>query len=463
MDKLLEELRKTFGDNLLCVLQYGSSTRGNANTDIDLAVILKIKDLISNKDLSALKDVNQKFLDFNLDLQLFYSEEIFSGDYFAVYNHGNFIIEILQKAKVLYGENPVNKLQLKSQQKWTSIFNQNQLYVYRSRQEFLGLGRPSKDQNPDYHRKKIRYMMSHILLALGEYYPADSSLVDIFKSKYPNVLSEEEWVLITNTTALSIEQASSIYEKIYTLTIDVIKTLEDKVKLKRLNHEGMIVEFAHVDTSKAVILLDGLPSVPDQKYIIGELAKRGYSVFFPRYTGTWESMGSFLEHSPALEIDKFITKLIEGFEFNGQEIKAEEIHVLSTSFGGAVGLSISDKDKIKSIISLSPVTDFQKIVSMPDLGKYLKNVFPGAYRFTDENWSKLSRGDLMAPHKLSYENTSKHFVIGGSKDQEVTIEQLESFTKANNMKLKVYNGAPHLSFSKLKDELLIDVLIFMNR
>ena len=58
---------------------------------------------------------------------------------------------------------------------------------------------------------------------------------------------------------------------------------------------------------RAIILCDGMPSIPRKQPLAEFLSSKGYWVFYPRYRGAWESGGLFLERSPHLDILDVIT------------------------------------------------------------------------------------------------------------------------------------------------------------
>lgn len=461
LEALLEDTKKTFGDSLSAVLQYGSSIiEGKAAEDLDIIIVLANSD-DHVADLSSLESLLARNKSLKLDMQLLYAEEVFSAEYFSIDNHGNFFLEVIKRAKVLYGENPVAGLQLDTSLKRSTLFNQIQHYVFRARQEFIGLGRYSKDQNRDFHRKKIKHILGHILMLKDDYIPSDEKLLEVFVETYPGRLGEDQVALIKGNSPIEINIAMGIYEALYALTLELTRTLKDKLKTKRINLEGMIVEYslAASEGRKTVVLLDGLPSVPDQKYIMKELIKREYDVFFPRYLGTWESEGDFLSHNPAEDIEKLIGKLSLGVNIDDTEYKSNEIYVLATSFGGSVALTLPDLDKVCSIITLSPVIDYTKL-DIKGLGEFLKKSFPGAYRFEQSNWDLLSSGHLIEPLLYSM-NSDKHFILGGENDPEVSSQMLREFADSKKVPLKIYSDQSHMSFSALKNDLLTDVLNIM--
>ena len=70
--------------------------------------------------------------------------------------------------------------------------------------------------------------------------------------------------------------------------------------LERTVFKGEIVtEFAVPEggTDKIVIVGTGAPGYPKSKDFALSLLKRGFAVFIPRYRGSWESGGNFLEQT----------------------------------------------------------------------------------------------------------------------------------------------------------------------
>src|SRR5580693_9868132 len=64
---------------------------------------------------------------------------------------------------------------------------------------------------------------------------------------------------------------------------------------------------------RAIILCDGMPSMPRKQPLAEFLSRKGYWVFYPRYRGAWESGGEFLKRSPHLDILDVIGGLSKEF------------------------------------------------------------------------------------------------------------------------------------------------------
>src|SRR4051812_18652185 len=111
------------------------------------------------------------------------------------------------------------------------------------------------------------------------------------------------------------------------------------------------------DTGKVIILCDGMPAVPSKNGLMEFWARKGYWVFHPRYRGTWESSGEFLEHSPHQDILDLISELPKGFTsfWDGRRFKVQprKIILIASSFGGAVSLISALDNSIDKVIAFS--------------------------------------------------------------------------------------------------------------
>jgi len=112
-------------------------------------------------------------------------------------------------------------------------------------------------------------------------------------------------------------------------------------------------------TGRVAILAIGLPSSPSKKEALQFLAGQGYVAILPRYRGTWESEGSFLEKSPALDIRDIIAELEKRSSvtdlYSGEihSIRVSAIHLFGASFGGPAVLLNSHLPLVKKVIALS--------------------------------------------------------------------------------------------------------------
>ncbi len=113
---------------------------------------------------------------------------------------------------------------------------------------------------------------------------------------------------------------------------------------------------------KIIILCDGMPSMPRKQQLMAFLAAKGYWVFYPRYRGSWESGGKFLQQSPHKDILDVIDELPKGVRelAFGQRfaLSPDAIFVIGGSFGGAAAILASLDDRVKKVIANCPVVDW---------------------------------------------------------------------------------------------------------
>ena len=205
-------------------------------------------------------------------------------------------------------------------------------------------------------------------------------------------------------------------------------------KISSLNHKNLYFTyiFSKGLSKGAIILLDGVPSNPSSKDSLMEnLSEKGYDVFFPRYEGTWESKGIFLERSPSESIGEFIDSLKKSEVFQDQEYKPKKISLLGSSFGGMVSLDLANKNSIDKICVVSPVVSFKKVNEIETLGDYLAKERSKEYRFNSSDWEKLISDSIINLEGLR--GSSKILIIGGKNDNQINEKNLEEFS--NNKKI----------------------------
>ncbi len=167
------------------------------------------------------------------------------------------------------------------------------------------------------------------------------------------------------------------------------------------------VLFPTKQTGKVAVIANGAPSSPCKKERLLFLADRGYVVVFPRYRGTWESTGSFLEHSPAKDIrdvileltkKKAITDVATGKAY---PVRVLAVHLFGNSFGGPAVLLNTDLSIVKKVIAISPVLDWSKLGEAEPFDffvQFSQDGFGGAYRSKNKtDWYKLRDTDFYNP------------------------------------------------------------------
>jgi len=210
-------------------------------------------------------------------------------------------------------------------------------------------------------------------------------------------------------------------------------------------------------TQRAIILCDGMPSIPRKQPLAEFLSAKGYWVFYPRYRGTWESGGEFLERSPHLDILDVVSGLSKEFRelaFGRRfRISLDELFVIGGSFGGAAAILSSLDPRVKKVIANCPVVDWailpreqKKETSNASYAAYIRAAFGNGYRLTDRNWNKLRGGKFYNPFYHADEVTaSKVMVFHAQDDPYVPYRSVQKFARLTGARLKLFVRGGHLS------------------
>jgi len=210
-------------------------------------------------------------------------------------------------------------------------------------------------------------------------------------------------------------------------------------------------------TQRAIILCDGMPSIPHKQSLAEFLARTGYWVFYPRYRGTWESGGEFLERSPHLDILDVIGGLSREFRelaFGRRfRVRAEEVFVIGGSFGGAAAILASLDPRVKRVVANCPVVDWgilgreqKKETSNASYAAYIRLAFGNGYRLTDWNWNKLRGGKFYSPLYHAREiSASKVMMFHAQDDPYIPYQSVQRFARLTGARLKLLRRGGHLS------------------
>jgi dipeptidyl aminopeptidase/acylaminoacyl peptidase len=208
---------------------------------------------------------------------------------------------------------------------------------------------------------------------------------------------------------------------------------------------------------KVVVLCDGMPSMPRKQPLMNFLAGKGYWVFYPRYRGSWESSGEFLQKSPHLdildvigELPKGVRELAFGKKF---ELSPEEIFVIGGSFGGAAAILASLDTRVKRVIANCPVVDWAILgkeekaeTSNPNYSAYIREAFGNGYRLSDANWRKLRNGKFYSPAYHAREvDPAKVMMFHAKDDSYVPYQTVKKFADETGVKLNLFARGGHLS------------------
>jgi pimeloyl-ACP methyl ester carboxylesterase len=208
---------------------------------------------------------------------------------------------------------------------------------------------------------------------------------------------------------------------------------------------------------KIIILCDGMPSMPRKQQLMTFLAAKGYWVFYPRYRGSWESGGEFLEQSPHKDILDVIDELPKGVRelAFGQRfaLSPDAIFVIGGSFGGAAAILASLDERVKKVIANCPVVDWGILgrsekaeTSNPSYAAYIRDAFGNGYRLSDSNWRKLYSGSFYNPaHHVREIEASKIMMFHAKDDPYVPYKSVKDFAARTGVKLNSFAHGGHLS------------------
>jgi dipeptidyl aminopeptidase/acylaminoacyl peptidase len=208
---------------------------------------------------------------------------------------------------------------------------------------------------------------------------------------------------------------------------------------------------------RVVILCDGAPTVPSKKALILDLTEKGFWVFHPRYRGSWESGGKFLQHSLDKDILAVVDGLSQGFtdlHFKKKyKLKPDEIILLGGSFGGPAQLLASLDERINKVVCFAPVIDWRKLGKaepLKSMEKYYPLAYGNGYRVVSNGWKKLASGKFYNP-MLSADKIdgNKIMIIHAKDDQSCPYSQSKAFAETTGSKLITLKNGGHLGTSLL--------------
>src|SRR5580692_7805361 len=207
---------------------------------------------------------------------------------------------------------------------------------------------------------------------------------------------------------------------------------------------------------QAIILCDGMPSIPRKQPLAEYLSRKGYWVFYPRWRGAWESGGQFLEHSPHQDILDVVSELPKGIRelAFGRQFRClpDNIFVIGGSFGGAAAILSSLDSRITKVIANCPVVDWsilrkeqKKETSNPSYAAYIREAFGNGYRLSARNWEKLHGGVFYNPaHRVKDLTVSKIMIFHAKDDPYIPWELVDRFAKRAGIKIKLLSRGGHV-------------------
>lgn len=178
---------------------------------------------------------------------------------------------------------------------------------------------------------------------------------------------------------------------------------------------------------KVAVLCGGMPGYPGGGRLARTLAARGYWVFIPRYRGSWESGGIFLQKSPHEDVLAVISGVEKGFvdAWSGTKhsIVRPQVVLVGSSFGGPAVLLASRDPRVRSVIALAPVIDWRAMENTVEpiafIERFVRDGFGQGYRTADDAWKKLASGSFYNPATALKNVDGKKVLMVHSRDDEV--------------------------------------------
>lgn len=221
------------------------------------------------------------------------------------------------------------------------------------------------------------------------------------------------------------------------------------------------VMFPEKQTGKVAIIALGVPSAPCKKETLRFFAAHGYIVIIPRYRGTWESEGRFLERSPAFDIRDVVLEVAKKCSLKDLStqtylsFRVSAIHLFGTSFGGPAVLLNTRLAHVQKVVALSPVIDWSapsRTEPFPRFISFTREAFGEAYRprhITD--WQKLIKTDFYNPvDHISAIDGRKVFILHAKDDSVVPYVPLLSFVEKTGAACYLKPRGGHLSLTHLQ-------------
>lgn len=210
-------------------------------------------------------------------------------------------------------------------------------------------------------------------------------------------------------------------------------------------------------SGKVMIFCSGVPGSPEKDDVLEFYARKGYWTFFPRYRGTWESSGVFLEHSLEIDlldvIDSLKTSFKDIWTKKTYRVRPRSITVVGSSFGGPAAILATRDPRVDKAVCISPVVDWieeNKSEPLNELYQIVKQGYGEAYRLNKRNWNRLAKGRFYNPAQHISELDGRKIMIFHAKDDDVVrFKPVARFAKQAGCRLVVLNSGGHLSSSML--------------
>jgi pimeloyl-ACP methyl ester carboxylesterase len=185
----------------------------------------------------------------------------------------------------------------------------------------------------------------------------------------------------------------------------------------------------------------------------------GYTAIVPRFRGTWESEGEFLQREPILDVFDIVNEITntqykgvyDSFTGSSTRLRATKIFVVGGSFGGTGAVLASAHPKVRKVVALSPVIDWSYDSIDEPFSFFEKTVpyaFGDAYRYAKGTLRKLYRNEIYSPLKDTEKCMGKKIlIIHAEDDTAVSIDPVYSFVRDTYAQLVELRRGGHLGLN----------------
>jgi len=230
-----------------------------------------------------------------------------------------------------------------------------------------------------------------------------------------------------------------------------------KYTLRTRFKKEIVCEFVapNKKSNKVIIVCSGMPGYPSNKEMLFWLARRGYWAFLPRYRGTWESGGKFLQKSPHQDVLDIIDELPKGFKdlWSGKvsKIKNPQVYLIGSSFGGPAVILASQSSKVKKVVAFSPEVNWprekeNKVEPLDWMEKFTHEAFGAGYRLDHKDWKKLETGKFYNPaSEIEKIDKKKILIIQALDDKHVCTPAVIEFINKLGCQNVILKKGGHLS------------------
>lgn len=176
-------------------------------------------------------------------------------------------------------------------------------------------------------------------------------------------------------------------------------------------------------------------------------------------------------------IDLTIDLCLKEIDLIVNDYSYDDIYLIGTSFGGGIGLLYSEIKKIKSMVLISPLIDYQRNVINPenhfcreffgeDAINNIKEKGYSCFGLTDYKFDMKLYDDVKKynPVDIIKKTDSKVLIIHGKNDLLVPYKQSIDISKLNNnIELCLIEDGDHCFYNYNYDEVIEKTLLHFNK